>query len=820
VYSFAAALVGVSIYIRPVISSFLLVFSGICVSQMLETDTIPKLDIQYYQTALDRYCVTCHNNTLKTAGLMLDNVNISDVSQNPELWEKVVTKLSLRAMPPVGMPRPDNAFYESFKSYLTDSLDKSATANPNPGREAIVHRLNRSEYTNAVRDLLDVEIDGKLYLPPDDSGGFDNLGDLLSVSEVLIEKYLTISRMVSRLAVGDAALQVDSHLYTIDPKVIQHNHMSEDLPFGSRGGMAIRHRFPVDGEYGIKIRLQRQDEKILGLSQPNLLDARVDGKRINLFKFGGENVGLAIGSRVATPDFEQANYERLADQDLEVRFPVQAGTRTVQIAFLKEEYAWENSSIPPPSYNNFSEARIKSITERAWAEPIVSNITITGPYNINGVGQTKSREKIFICTPQSKIEEESCARQILSNQARLAFRRPVTDTDIKPLINLYREGYHEEGTFEGGIRKALEGILVSSAFLFRFETDPKDITAGSNYAVSDLALASRLSFFLWSSIPDNELLSLAEQGKLSSPKILESQVNRMLKDKRSSALVDNFAEQWLLLRNLPQTQKSEKEFPEFDVNLRQDLYKEIKLFVSSIFHEDHSILDLFQADYSYLNENLARHYEIDGIYGNRFRRVVLPKNQQGLLARAGILSITSYPNRNSTVLRGKWVLENILASPPPPPPEDIPSLDDAKGAAGEVLTLRERMEIHPANPVCAVCHNQMDPIGFGLENYDAIGKWRTEDNGKPINATGRLPSGVEFEGPAELQKALLKDPEVFVNAFAQKLLTYALGRPTDYYDMPTVREIVHSAENNDYRFSSIVMGIVNSVPFQMRRSGS
>lgn len=791
-----------------------------CLSQIQVKSNSSNFDTQDYRVVLDRYCVTCHNKTLKTAGLMLDSINLDDIRENPEVWEKVVTKLSLRAMPPVGMPRPDNSFYDSFKSYLTDNLDASATANPNPGKEAIVHRLNRSEYTNAVRDLLDVEIDGKLYLPPDDSGGFDNLGDLLSVSELLIEKYLSIGRMVSRLAVADSALQVDSHLYTIDPKVIQHNHMSEDLPFGSRGGLAIRHRFPVDGDYEITIRLQRQDEKILGISQPNFLDARVDGKRINLFKFGGQNVGLALGSRVATPDFEQAKYERLADQNLKVRFPIQAGTRSVQIAFLKEEYAWENASIPPPSYNNFNEARIVSITDRAWVEPIVSNITITGPYNIKGVGQTKSREKVFICTPQSRIDEESCARQIISNQARLAFRRPVTDNDINPLITLYKDGYQEEGTFEGGIRKALEGILVSSGFLFRFETDPEDITAGSNYAVSDLALASRLSFFLWSSIPDNELLSLAEQGKLSNPKILESQVNRMLKDKRSSALVDNFAEQWLLLRNLPLTQKSEKEFPEFDINLRQDLYKEINLFVSSIFHEDQSILDLFQADYSYLNENLARHYEIDGIYGNRFRRVVMPEDQQGLLARAGILSITSYPNRNSTVLRGKWVLENILASPPPPPPEDIPSLENIKGAQGELLTLRERMEIHPANPVCAVCHNQMDPIGFGLENYDAIGKWRTEDNGKPINATGRLPSGVEFEGPAELQQALLRDPEIFVNAFTQKLLTYALGRPTDYYDMPTVRKIVHSAANNNYGFSSIVMGIVNSVPFQMRRSGS
>lgn len=807
--------------IRSVLFCISIMFTALCYPQGQPSGAQSAGTVAGFRTTLDRYCVTCHNETLNTAFLKLDQADLNNLGKEPQIWEKVITKLSLRAMPPVGMPRPDEQFYQSFTTYLENGLDKQAEANPNPGREAIAHRLNRIEYTNAIRDLLEVEIDGKSYLPPDDSGGFDNMGDLLSMSEVLLETYMSVARMVSGLAVGEASAQADSYQYTNDPKLLQHNRMSEDLPFGSRGGMAIKQRFPVDGEYAIKIRLQREGEMVLGLSQPGILDVRVDGKRVKLFKFGGENVGLARGGRVdVTPDFNQLQYERMADDDLEVRFPMQAGMRTVQIAFLKDDYAWESSSIPPPSYTNFNDARIKALYERAWAEPVVSNVTISGPYTIKGVGKTASREKIFICNPAGKTDEDSCARKILSHLARLAYRRPVTVDDIDPLLGFYREASLTQGGFEAGIQKALEVLLMSAEFLFRIEAEPPQAMAQTNYTVSDLALASRLSFFLWSSIPDDQLLTIAEQGRLREPAVIESQVRRMLADKRSSSLVDNFAEQWLLLRNLPQTQKSESEFPEFDENLRRDLYKEIQLFVGSIFNEDRTVLDLFQADYSYLNESLGRHYGIKGIYGNRFRRVSLAADQRGLLARAGILSITSYPNRNSTVLRGKWVLENILASPPPPPPVNIPPLEDTKGAPGETLTLRQRMEIHPANPVCAVCHNQMDPIGFGLENYDAIGRWRTEDEGKPINASGRLPSGIAFEGPAQLQQALLKDPEVFVNAFSQKLLTYALGRPVEYYDMPAVRKIVADSVKSNYRFSDIVTGIVKSVPFQMMRTGS
>ncbi len=782
-------------------------------------------DVNGLQDSLNQYCVTCHNETLKTANLLLDNVNLNDLGEDPEVWEKVITKLSLRAMPPVGMPRPDEAFYQAFLSHLKTGLNKVSEQNPNPGREIATHRLNRTEYTNAVRDLMGVDFDGAAMLPPDNSGGFDNLGDLLTVSQVLLEKYMAAARMVTRLAIGDPNTEVDSHQYIVDPRLLQDERMSEDLPFGSRGGLAVDHRFPVDGIYELQVSMQKLgvgSGMIAGLAKPNRLDFRVNGKRIELLTIGGDNVGIGLGregSDTLPPDPAQSIYERTADQALKVRFPMSAGSHKVQVAFLRERYAWEGVVMPPPNYENYNTARIDVPYERIWHEPAIANITIDGPFEIQGVGDTASRDKIFVCTPKNRRDEAPCARQILKNQTRLAFRRPVDNGDVDPLMGLYREGRNDDG-FEAGIRKALEGLLMSSEFLFRIELDPDGVQPGDNYELSDIALASRLSFMLWSSIPDDELLTVAEQGRLKDANILEAQIKRMLKDDRSLSLVNNFSEQWLLLRNLPQAHKSGEVFTDFDEELRNAFYDEVKLFVGSIFDEDLSIMDLFKADYTFLNERLAKHYGIEGVYGNRFRKVNVGEYQRGLLARAGILSITSYPNRNSTVLRGKWVLENILAAPPPPPPVDIPPLEDAQGAEGEVLTLRERMEIHPANPACAVCHNQMDPIGFGLENYNAIGQWRDLDEGKPINARGRLPSGVEFEGPAELQAALMRTPDVIAGAFTQKLMTYALGRTLEHYDMPAVRKIVNEAAKEDYRFSTIVLGIANSLPFQNRRAGS
>jgi hypothetical protein len=790
------------------------------------TKSFAQGSVDDYQQTLDRYCITCHNETLKTANLMLDQVDISNVGEHSQIFERVITKLTLKQMPPVGMPRPDDSFYESFPAYLSDSLDKLAKENPNPGKRVSAHRLNRTEYTNAIRDLLGIEIDGASLLPPDNSGGFDNLGDLLSVSEVLMESYMSASRKISRIAVGDPTIQADTLEYKVNPKLLQNDRMNEDLPFGTRGGLAVRHNFPVDGEYVMNIRLLKTSSSalIIGINEPRRIDVRIDGERVKLFTIGGENVGLGLangGADKVPPNFEQAQYERTADSKLELRFPMKAGMRTVQVAFLDETFAWEGD-IPPQTFENWTKAKVNKDYERAWRDPWVSSIYITGPMNVIGSGNAISRDKIFICTPNNERDEEPCARKIVKNLTRIAHRGSVKDKAIDSLLSLYQHGRNESGTFEGGIQMALEGLLVSTEFLFRIERDPADLENDSIYPISDLNLASRLSFFLWSSIPDDELLTAAEQGRLRDPAVLEQQVKRMLKDDRSRTLVSDFADQWLLLRNLPQLSKNQDVFPDFDESLRQGLYTEIQLFLGSIFREDKSVLDLFKADYTYLNERLARHYGIDGVYGNRFRKVILDNvNQRGLLARASVMAITTYPNRNSTVLRGKWVLDNILASPPPPPPADVPPLEATKAAEGQgALTLRERMEIHPANPVCAVCHNQMDPIGFGLENYDAIGKWRTEEEGKPINASGKLPNGIEFEGPAELQQALLSNPEIIVSAFTQKLLTYALGRPVEQFDMPTVREIIENSEDNDYRFSSIVFGIINSTPFNMRRVGS
>lgn len=782
-----------------------------------------------FRTTLDRYCVTCHNETLKTANLVLDKTqaDVLDVSKAPAMWEKVLLKLKTRSMPPVGLPRPDEGFYEGMSAHLEEELGALAQANPNPGRTVTSHRLNRTEYTNVIRDLLGVKIDGASLLPPDNSGEFDNLGDLLSVSPVLMEKYMAVAREVSRLAVGDMGIDANSQAYTISPFVMQHERMSEDLPFGTRGGLAVNHRFPLDGEYEISVRLLRTDDTglIVGLGRPHRLDVLMDGQRIKLFTVGGRNTaGLALGPKTddgIPPDFEQAQYERTADNELKVRFPAKAGERLVQVTFLEENYAWENQ-IPPRDYSNYFTARLEKgyDYERAWMEPLVSSVMITGPFNPEGPGNTLSRQKIFTCLPERIADEESCAHKILTGLVRLAYRRPVTDEDLEPFFDLFRQGREGGGKFESGIQMVLEGLLVSPEFLFRIYLEPEQLPANSNYAINDYELASRLSFFLWSSIPDEELLALAEKGRLKDPKVLEQQVERMLQDERSRSLVNNFAEQWLLLRNLPHISKNQELFPDFDEDLRADFQEETQLFLQSIFRKDRSILDLFRADYKYVNERLARHYGIPDVYGSKFRRVaVTDENKKGLLAQGAVLAITSYPNRTSPVLRGKWVLENILAAPPPPPPANIPALKE-KDDGGKAFTMREAIEKHRANPVCAVCHNRMDPIGFGLENFNPIGQWRTEDAGQAIDSSGMLPDGAKFQGPAQLQNALLQKPEVIANAFTQKLLTYALGRDLEYYDMPAVRHIADMSAGNGYRFTDIVLGIVNSLPFTMRRTDS
>ncbi len=809
---------------RRILIGLCAAFSAVSYAQAQQSSTEADNTVASYRSVMDRYCVSCHNDTLKTANLMLDKADINDLKAAPELWEKVLLKLQTRSMPPVGMPRPDEAFYISFGEHLEHELDAASMASPNPGRTVTAHRLNRTEYTNAIRDLLKVEIDGAAMLPPDNSGDFDNLGDLLSVSQVLMEKYMSASRQTSRLAIGDPTIATDISEYAVSPLLLQNERMNEDLPFGTRGGLAVKHMFPLDGEYELKVRLLRTDGTglVVGVDKPHQLDVRVDGKRVQLLTVGGNNVALALGAGRADktpPSFEQAQYERTADDVLKLRFPVSAGARSIQVAFIQENFAWEGQ-IPPRSYENYSKSRLTNDYQRAWAEPAVASVTVTGPFDAKGVSRTASREKIFVCTPSSTKNEQACAEKILSNLARSAFRRPVKDEEIKPLLGLYEQGVKEGGSFEAGIQMALEGLLVSTEFLFRIEREPANLANNEIYQLSDIELASRLSFFLWSSIPDEELLKVAEQGKLRKPEVLGQQIKRMLADERSTTLVNNFAEQWLLLRNLAHTDKNLELFPQFDENLRKDFQQETELFLGSIFREDRSILDMFRADYKFLNERLARHYDIPDVYGNRFRKVsVTDENKQGLLAQGSILAITSYPNRTSPVLRGKWVLENIMAAPPPPPPAVLPALKESDDK-GKVLSMREAIEKHRANPACAVCHNRMDPIGFGLENFNPIGQWRDEDAGAPVDASGTLPDGSKFQGPGQLQKALLGQSRVIASAFSRKLLTYALGRDLAHYDMTAVRKIVDDAAASDYRFSSIVSGIVNSVPFQMRRTGS
>ena len=761
---------------------------------------------------LNRYCVTCHNERLKTAGLMLDKMDVEKVSEGAEVWEKVVRKLRTGAMPPAGMPRPDEAAYDSFAGYLETALDSAAAAKPNPGRPA-VHRLNRAEYGNAIRDLLALEIDAESLLPADDSGyGFDNIGDVLSVSPMLLDRYMSAARQISRLAIGDPTIRPSVKSYDVPKFSLQDDRVSEDSPFRSRGGIAIRHHFPLDGEYLLKIRLKRNGGRyggnIVGLGEPHQLDVRLDGARIKLFTIGGN------------PDLKPEEVEA----GLELRFQAKAGVHVAGIAFPDTRVAPEGMFQPPLAELQTTGWGPKSDNLR---DPGVESVSIAGPYDVRGSGDTPSRDKIFACRPSGAQDEEFCAKKILSTLARRAYRRPVTDTDVEDLLSLYRAG--SSRGLEAGIDMALQGMLVSPEFLFRIERDPPNLTPATAYRISDLELASRLSFFLWSSLPDEQLLNLAEQGMLKDREVLEQQVRRMLQDSRSKALVENFAGQWLNLRSLRSVEPNTDIFPDFDENLREAFQTETELFFESMLREDRSVLDLLNANYTFVNERLARHYEIPNIYGSRYRRVTLiDEARMGLLGKGSILLVTSHPNRTSPVLRGKWVLENILGAPPPSPPPNVPDLQETKDT--ERLTMRQRMEQHRANPVCASCHARMDPLGFALENFDAIGKWRAIEtfqswNGydtlitrNPIDASGLLPNGTKFQGPAELRKILLSHPEQFVTTVTEKLLTYALGRGVEYYDQPAVREIMREAVRNDYRWSALILGIVESEPFQMRMS--
>ncbi len=776
-------------------------------------------DVERHRTVLRRYCITCHNAKLKTAGLSLDTLKIEDIPANAATWEKVLSKLRSGAMPPAGRPRPDEPTRSAIASYLEATLDRNAAAKSHAG-PPLIHRLNRTEYTNVIRDLLAVEIDSRTLLPADDAGyGFDNIADLLRVSPALLDRYMLAAQKISRLAVGDPAIRPTVETYRAPKALLQDRRMSEDLPFGSRGGLVVRHYFPLDGEYVLKVRLQRifDGGVIHGLNVgiPEPVEVRLDGVRIKLFTISTElepDGQAREGARGNSAQrARQEELLRTADAGLEVRFAAKAGMRLVGVAFPDTTAATEGvgpTRMPVGNVSFWSRQNTTGVVG-------VDNVQISGPYHASGPGDTPSRRRIFVCRPSGAQDETLCVRKILSTLARRAYSRSVTDAALEALLQVYEDA-RSDG-FEAGIQFALEKILVSPDFLFRSERGATAAAPGVAYRLSDFDLASRLSFFLWSSLPDDQLLDLATRGALRQPAVLEQQIQRMVADPRADALVTNFGGQWLYLRNMRAKAPDPRRFPEFDDNLREAFQRETELFLASQIREDRSVLDLLTANYTFVNQRLARHYGIPKVYGDHFRRVTLSDGTRGgLLGQGSILTVTSQPTRTSPVLRGKWILENFLGAPPPPPPPNVPDLEEA-GVGGKPASLRERLEQHRKSPACSTCHAQMDPLGFALENFDAIAKWRTTDETKtPIDASGVLPDGTRFEGVAGLRSALLARREQFVGTVTQKLFTYALGRGLEYYDMPAVRAIVRDAAVHDYRWSAIITGIITSTPFQMR----
>jgi mono/diheme cytochrome c family protein len=788
---------------------------GICVSLcMLATATlaVPKVVAPLPQASatpttaqralLNQYCVTCHNQQLKTAGLSLDKADLNDVAGSAEVWEKVVMKLRSGMMPPLGRPKPAADAIHSMVSLLETSLDKAASAKPNPGR-ASLHRLNRTEYGNAVRDLLDLEVDVKELLPPDDeSNGFDNIADVLKVSPSLLEQYLGASRKISALAVGDPAITPLKTIYRVPPDRSQEGHI-EGLPLGTRGGTLIRENFPLDAEYQVDIVLLRNVLGYMkGLEWPHQIEINVDGERVFLAAVGGDD-----DNRASDANFAAA--ADMIDERLRARIPVKAGRHEIGVTFLRKNSSETAEPLELHSYDHD--------LQNMNGIPLVDHVDITGPIQGTSSGDTPSRRRIFTCKPASAAEETPCARKILSTLARRAYRGTVAASDLDALMGFYETARKKRG-FEAGVQNALHVMLATPKFLFRSEADPANVTSGQIYKVDDFALASRLSFFLWSSIPDEELLALAEQTKLKDPAVLNAQIKRMLADRKSEALTKNFAGQWLFLRNLQSSRPDNKTFPDFDDNLRQAFRKETEMFVDSIVREDRNVIDLLTADFTYVNERLARHYGIPNVYGSHFRRAQLPDvNRRGLLGQGSILTVTSYPNRTSPVLRGKWILENIMGTPPPPPPATVPPFPENE-EGGKQRAIREILEEHRRNPACATCHAVMDPLGFSLENFDATGEWRKKDKSGPIDPSGVLADGTRVDGPVALRQALLKQPERFVDTMTEKLMIYALGRGLEYYDMPVVRGIVRDAAKQDYKFSALVFNIVKSTPFQMKKA--
>jgi mono/diheme cytochrome c family protein len=767
---------------------------------------------------VDQYCVSCHNERTRSGGLVLSADGSVNPESDPATWERVLVQLRAQSMPPGGSPRPDRAGYRAAAGWLEGRLDRLAQA-PDPGRTSGVHRLNRTEYRHAVRDLLAVDVDVASLLPGDETSdsGFDNNGDVLSISTAQLERYLSAARRISRLAVG---LTPAAGFQTFDVPLLllQDDRQGEDLPLGSRGGIAVRHEFPADGEYLIKVRLRTNwQDYILGMGRAQQLDVRVDGRLVKRFSVGGEAPGRPAPLTFTIAEFggpEWEEYVHKADDPLEVRVPVQAGPRTITVSFVRD--VREPEGIFQPRQNG----EVLSNDEVYDGNAAVSSVAIGGPYDATGPGDTPSRRAIFACRPVRVSEETACATRILSALARRAYRRPVGAADVQALLPFFAEGRTAGGSFDAGIQFALERLLVDPEFLLRVEADPAGARAGASYPLSDVSVASRLSFFLWSSIPDEPLLAAAERHGLRTPAGRQREIRRMLADGRASALVTNFAAQWLHLNNLADVVGDPVYFPDFDDNLVEAFRKETELFVASTIDEDRSVLDLLRADYTFVNERLARHYGIPAVHGSRFRRVTLPDpaKRGGILGHGGLLALTSYPTRTSPVLRGKWLLDTIIGAPPPSPPADVPEFP-ANTGAGAPRSVRERLEQHRRNPQCASCHASIDPLGFSLDHFDALGAWRAVDEtGRPVDASGTTPGGTRIAGLAGLRSLLLDEREQFAGTVTAKLMAYALGRALDYRDQPTVRRIVRDSAARDYRWSALIEGIVESPAFLTRKT--
>jgi cytochrome c551/c552 len=790
------------------------IFLGLAVPQAAQQPATRTASADDQRATVQKYCVTCHNARTKVGGLSLDAMDFEHVQADAAVWEKSLKKLRVGMMPPPAAAQPDAATRASLVSWLTTTLDSAAAVKPNPGRP-LLHRLNRAEYANAVRDLLALDVDPAGLLPPDDSAyGFDNVGDVLGMSPVLLERFMEAANKVGALAIGDPDIGTAGQTFHIRQDASQDIHV-EGQPIGTVGGILAKVTLPLDAEYQVAVKMFRTNLGVMrGLEYEHDIEYTVDGARVHTFHMGGE------------ADFK-ANLVNMTkagdaiDERGRITLKLTAGPHVIGAAFIARSDALNPTRLQPF-------IRSSTDTRDTSGHPHFDTLTVTGPFNATGAGDTPSRRRIFTCTPKTRAEEDGCARQILARLARLAYRGDVTESDRQRLFSFFDAGRRDAqaGTrqaFERGMQKALQRLLASPKFCFHIEQDPPGLAAASVYRVSDRELASRLSFFLWSSLPDTQLLDLAAQDKLHTAAVLEQQVRRMLADPKADALTTNFAGQWLYLRNLKNIQPNSEEFPDFDDNLRQAFEREASLFFASVVHEDRNVLDLMTADYTFLNERLAQHYRVPNVYGSHFRRVTLTDPARfGLLGKGAVLMVTSHVDRTSPVVRGKWVLDNLLSAPVPPMPNNVPPLNEDPNRGGRILTMRERMEEHRKNPGCAACHRIMDPIGLTMENFDAVGAWRTRDGdsvtgpGTPIDATGQLLDGSTVDGVVTLRQALLRQPDLFVGTVTEKLMIYALGRGLQPYDMPSVRAIVRDTAQSNYRFSSIVMGIINSTPFQKR----